>query len=221
MEQEICDSPSDLGSRRVFLSAGIPEADWIDAPFQRHEITQAVVTVARAVLAANGSLVFGGHPLITPLVFDVAGRILNGQEGKSDRVILYQSTYFTDALPEAVWNFRNAPWASVNDVPGTEHMEESLVRMREEMIASKPQLAAAIFIGGKPGVIAEYNLVRQTLPTIKMYPFKRPGGASANLSPHNAGSTIAEELATSAAYWALARHVVADIAANEIRTQSE
>ena len=48
MEQEISDSPSDLGSRRVFLSAGIPEADWIDAPFQRHEITQAVVTVARA-----------------------------------------------------------------------------------------------------------------------------------------------------------------------------
>lgn len=207
---------TDLAARRVFLSSGIPEHDWSDAPFQRHEITQAVVAVARTVLMANGCLLFGGHPLITPLVFDVAGEIVDRQDNRSDRVVLFQSTYFADALPAAVWDFRRAAWASVHDVsrsvgPGNQ-LEPSLLRMREAMLGSQPPIAAAVFIGGKAGIADEYRLVRDRFPGAPLYPLRRPGGAAADLEPVATGPTIAEELATSAAYFALARRLVADIA---------
>lgn len=202
---------SDLRLRRVLVSAGIPEDDWTDAPFQRHEITQAVVAVARAILKGNGNLVFGGHPLITPLIFDVSGEIIATQEDKSDRVVLYQSAYFGDVLPATVWNFRQAAWASVHDIPPAivgADAQPSLVRMRQAMLDPKLSLHAAVMIG----VAEEYRMVRAGFPNIPIYTLKRPGGTAAAIPPSNVDLKLALQLGASAAYVDLARRIVADIA---------
>ena len=93
---------------------------------------------------------------------------------------------------------------------------ESLLKMREKMLDSKPQISAAICIGGKQGVVVEYELFRQRFPDLPIYPLKRPGGAAASLRPLNIDSRLAAGLSASAAYWAVSRHIIADIAVREM-----
>ena len=62
-----------LRGRSVFLSASIP----VRPGFRRVsgaavEIEEAVVSFARAVLKEEGTVVFGAHPSISPLVASVA-----------------------------------------------------------------------------------------------------------------------------------------------------
>lgn len=204
-----------LESRLVFVSAGIPEDDWVDTPFQRHEITQAVIAVVRSVVAANGSLVFGGHPLITPLIFQVAHQIIAAQDDKFERVTLYQSLFFQDVLPASVWDFRNAPWAIVKEVQTSgapPDAEVSLAEMRRKMLGADRVYDAAVIVGGKRGVVEEYKQFREAFPAMPVYALRRPGGAAANLPSVNVDLDLADELNSSAAYVALSRRIVADIA---------
>ena len=61
-------------------------------------------------------------------------------------VVLYQSTYFADIFPEENKRFGNVEY--IDAVPND--LEASLLRMREAML-SRPDLAAAVFIGGMEG----------------------------------------------------------------------
>lgn len=197
-------------SNYVFLSAGVPEKGWRDAPFQRHEIVQAVIATARGILGAGGSLLFGGHPLITPLVFDLANELLKTDE-RMPRVVLYQSTYFADALPETVWTFRQKSWCIVEDIPsedGPDGRDRSLEKMRDAMLAPTVPITAGIFIGGKPGIRLEYDLFRMRFPTAACFPMHRPGGTTAQLDAANVSDDILADLVHSAAYVHLTRRIV-------------
>jgi len=200
-----------LRGRRVFLSAGIPESDWSDAPWQRHEIVEAVMATTRTALRAGANLVFGGHPLITPIVFDLASRLVD-EETDQERVTLFQSLFFADVLPASVWDFREAPWAAVHDIEpaGEPDREASLTVMRLKMLAEP--IAGAIFIGGKPGVGHEYEMVRDLFEGVPCYPIHRPGGTAGLLEPANVERELFEELIRSAAYGNLARHIVTHLA---------
>lgn len=76
--------PGRLRGRRVFLSASVPVPERA-ARYRRvadaHlEIEEAVVSLARAVFTEGGTLVFGGHPAISPLVAVVAGEYITPRD---------------------------------------------------------------------------------------------------------------------------------------------
>ena len=56
------DNPTQLAGQAVFLSASIPDPSRWPGEFDALEITDAVVSVARAVLSAGAVLVTGGAP---------------------------------------------------------------------------------------------------------------------------------------------------------------
>ena len=57
----------------------------------------------------------------------------------------------------------------------------SLLRMREEML-SRPDLRAAVFIGGMEGIEVEYELFGKFHPGRKRLLVPAPGGAARNLA---------------------------------------
>ena len=88
--------PGRLRGTTVFLSASVPDRPGFErvpnAPFV---IEQAVVSLARAVFAENGKIVFGAHPSISPLVASVAAEYhLPGAPEQDRSVIIYQSHAF-------------------------------------------------------------------------------------------------------------------------------
>ena len=91
-----------LSGSRVFLSASFPTGSRGERyrPYDPAEVADAVTAVVRALFIAGGSLVFGGHPTITPLVLHVAA-----EHGVRDRVIVYQTSWFTTTYPArlSVW----------------------------------------------------------------------------------------------------------------------
>src|SRR5262249_59078396 len=52
----------------IFLSASVPIREGWAEDAQPAEIEEAIVSIARAVFARNGRLLFGGHPSVSPLV---------------------------------------------------------------------------------------------------------------------------------------------------------
>lgn len=210
---------------KVFLSAGIPEDDWHDASFQRHEIVEAVIATSRILLRAGADLVFGGHPLITPLIFEVAaGELVSTR--RPERVVLFQSRHFADTLPPQVWSFREAPWASVHDIDGAapergdsdstvlEKRAVALRAMREAMIGDFGPYTAAVLIGGKDGIRDEFERIKSRPEAVLCYPIRRPGGMARNLPlDDRIDDELSSRLWTSGAYTDLARRIVANITA--------
>jgi len=168
--------------------------------------------------------VFGGHPLITPIIFEVAAGELAGTP-QPERVVLFQSRHFADTLPPQVWSFREAPWASVHDIDGAPPEKgdsESTVRekravalgaMRDAMIGEFGPYTAAIFIGGKDGISDEFKRIKLRPEAVLCYPIKRPGGMARSLSlDDRIDDQLNSRLRTSGAYTNLARRIVANIA---------
>ena len=89
----------------VFLSASYPSEDRNPRYCKGTDvrtISNAVVELVRAVFEVNGSLVFGGHPTISPLVLQIAEsmEIPLGQ-GDAPRLRIYQSAVFRGRAPQA------------------------------------------------------------------------------------------------------------------------
>lgn len=85
-----------LKLRTVFLGASFPSGER-GAGFEPYDpagIGDAVSTLARALLDAGATLVFGAHPTISPLVLYIAHELdARGQ------VVIYQSEYFRSRVP--------------------------------------------------------------------------------------------------------------------------
>lgn len=207
----------------VFLSAGIPEDDWSDAAFQRHEIIEAVMASTRILLRSGATLVFGGHPLITPIIFDTAASELTPSVERP-RIVLFQSHHFADVLPPSVWSFRAAPWAEVFETAGVppepgdsaetvaEKRAAALDEMRGAMLEAYGPYDGAVLVGGKQGIEAEYSILVGRKPIVRCYPIQQPGGVAARLPP----AAVADEdligrLRSSRAYLDLARRIARDL----------
>jgi SLOG cluster3 family len=231
-----------LNSRAVFLSASFPSRERSARFFESadpNEITQALVAACRAILSANGRIVFGGHPSVTPLVMMVAEEYLPERldarkrlrRENQSRVIAYQSEAFRPYLTQATqqleeWGLGELRWAqSEQDVPkfsttGTlipGSGDRSLEVMRRQMLQETKPLAA-IFIGGMEGIRTESELFRALCKNRPLYFIGGPGGAARELagdhvilfSPRSALS--ADELLTSRTYPSLFQRIVIDIA---------
>jgi hypothetical protein len=193
-----------LRGRRLFLSASVPSPErpqFYGGADAHRQIEDAVISLSRAVFAEGGTLVFGGHPAISPLVAMVAGEYLAplGAEaaGRRERpaapIEIYQSRAFEGFLPdETLMMFRlgyaNLHWIDAVDgerfdpkaprdqPPCPRSMEEMRRRMIGEM-----EPAAMVAIGGMQGIFDELRIFRELRRDASVYALATTGGAAALL----------------------------------------
>jgi hypothetical protein len=192
----------------VFLSAGVPSRPgWVDDA-KPTEVEEAVISVARAVFARQGRLLFGGHPSISPLVSSVAGEYYAADPQRYiRRVISFQSEHFRSldgTTPAETWTMERMGWSTVEWTPavkldGLNDVAASLRLMREWMLVGpstpvdvirRDELQppkAMIAVGGMEGVRDEAALFLQqrlkwnVSPLPSIYAFASCGGAAARL----------------------------------------
>jgi hypothetical protein len=156
----------------VFLSASVP----LPTRHPRFHETADVMAIKEAIKALvvemipRGTIVFGGHPAITPLV---ASLMRDHFPGHSERAVLYQSLEFEGQFPPEVSAFPNVTYVRKS----SEGRASSLLNMRRRMLFDR-QISAAVFIGGMEGVIDEYNLVRENCPNATIIPLASTGAAA-------------------------------------------
>ena len=82
---------ADLHGETVFLSASFPSGKRGERfmPYDPSGIADAVSAFSRAILGSNGTLAFGGHPTITPLVLMISRELRVKRS-----VIVFQSSWF-------------------------------------------------------------------------------------------------------------------------------
>lgn len=156
----------------VFLSASVP----LPGRDERFLRTCDVIAVREAikglveVMVQQGTLVFGGHPAITPMVALLMRSY--GAEAKK-RVVLYQSEYFAKRLPQ-----ENDEFIDLRLIPAqSKSRKRSLDRMRRRMIEDT-NFDAAVFIGGMEGVLEEYELFKKHHPNARLWPIASTGAAA-------------------------------------------
>lgn len=196
-----------LAGHAVFLSASEPsehrDKNYRSIPDAFARIEEAVLRVAGAVFSAGGTLVFGGHPSISPLIGYLCAQYqqpipAEGEktfQGRSERpsagprVELWQSEAFRQTWAEPSERLWKMPGVAVTWTPaeagerfdetlqGKPQCVESLFRMRREMI-ERTQPIAMIVVGGMEGVEEELVLFRKVCPRRTVYTLPSTGGAA-------------------------------------------
>ena len=161
----------------------------------------AIRDSVRALVSAvipTGSIVFGGHPAITPLIrLLVRGMTTDVRQ----HVILYQSRFYEQRFPAEVAEFEAVRFV---DAVGTDEAA-SLREMRRAMIGSQ-QFDAGIFLGGMDGVEREYEIFREMHPNKPAYPIASTGAAARILFNENSKDRV--ELLTDLRYLSLFRRLL-------------
>jgi hypothetical protein len=179
----------------IFLSASVPyrrPERYRAEPLVIREAIRALV----AVVVPDRVLVFGGHPAISPMVWDMANNLK-----AADHVYIYQSEKYEKFIPKEAGYFENLVWTAgvpkdpptaPGDPDGPFDRDQSLTRMRKEMIESRPldpsegkpypPYVAGFFIGGMEGVDGEeWTLFRRAYPRTPAYPVASTEGAARHL----------------------------------------
>jgi SLOG cluster3 family len=201
-----------MSGPRVFVSAGFPSGDRGKpfVPYDTGAIGFAATEVVRAVLEAEGRIVFGAQPAISPLVLRVAVEL-----GRREVVDVYQSRFFEKDIPGETMRLINEGYAVphwTERVPGESEKDPkpSLALMRTEMLEEAEPPDAAVFIGGMEGILGEYEMLRARPDGVPLLPLTAPGGAARKLKPSD--DRVAERLAPvlgSPYYPDVAREIVA------------
>jgi hypothetical protein len=189
----------------IFLSASVPvRKGWVEDA-RPTEIEEAIVSVARAVFARKGRLLFGGHPSVSPLVAAVAGEYFAADPERRVRpVVTFQSRFYEGRLPDETTDMVKMGWSAIEWTPrqfGTDDQDSraSLKLMRDCMLlgsGTPPEVIdrnrlsppkAMIAIGGMNGVRDEaFEFLRNRQnwgfrPLPGIYLFRSGGGAAARL----------------------------------------
>lgn len=197
-----------LPHNSIFLSASVPHRPaWI-ADAKPTEVEEAIISLARAIFARKGRLVFGGHPSISPLVASIAGEYFAVNPGRKVRpVIIFQSEYYRGQLPDETWELHRLGWADIVWTPtqlwnGVPDKNLSLAAMRALMIQDPARVdpmiqstawkstiertalaapKAMVAIGGMEGVIDECAVFLEHHIGVPAYCYVSTGGASSRL----------------------------------------
>jgi hypothetical protein len=155
----------------IFLSASVP----IPGRGEYYKtadplLIQSAVRALAEIVLGRRRIVWGGHPTITPMLMEACVHL---GVSYSNSVTLYQSEFFEDEFPEENAFFGNVEFTeAVKD-----DREASLLLMRQKML-SRPNLSAAVFIGGMNGVSEEVNLFRAYHPQATQVFVGSTGGAA-------------------------------------------
>jgi hypothetical protein len=153
-------------------------------PVAVREAVRALV----AVVVPERVLVFGGHPAITPLVWDAANSL-----SAAEFVWIYQSELYRPLVPPQARFFQNLVWTPAPpgaDARNPADRKVSLETMRQWMVIQRrllpprPPLApfgAGVFIGGMDGVEDEWEKFVKEYPTAPALPVASTEGAARRL----------------------------------------
>jgi hypothetical protein len=182
----------------VFLSASVPYREPFVKSSRPSEIEEAIVSIARAVFARKGRLLFGGHPSVSPLIVAIAGEYYPPDPNRAVRpVVTFQSEHFEGKLPDETWQLFRMGWSSVQWTPrqpgetDKERQDNSLTKMRHWMLGPEtPQEVierhrlttprAMLAVGGMEGIFEEAKIFREYVKAPVMA-IKSGGGAAAEL----------------------------------------
>ena len=160
-------------NKHYFLSASVPYGERAKNYIPDSIAVRDAVRALVSVVIRDSCLVFGGHPAITPFIWDAAKTL-----GADDNVMIYQSEFFQDKIPHEVRFFREIYWTDVvKDQTGTPSLDNSLALMREKMIGDN-NYSAAIFIGGMDGLEEEWKLFEKYHPDTPKFPLASTEGAA-------------------------------------------
>jgi hypothetical protein len=160
----------------IFLSASVPCREPEKYPPDPVAIREAVRALISVALPGR-PIVFGGHPAISPMVWEDADSL-----GLAGDVYIYQSRLFTPQVPPEAHFFRGLDrlvWTPAVPQPNPDR-DASLALLRDAMIVRRilaedrilnpgvppefPEYAAGVFIGGMDGVEEEWRLFRKHYP---------------------------------------------------------
>lgn len=156
----------------IFLSASVPD---IESPYYKScdpVLIQAALRSFLFTVLGRKHLVFGGHPSISPLILAACEDL--GIMNKN-AVTIFQSKHFSESFPED-----NLQFANFIATPIGKDLGNSLDIMRARMFSTY-HYDAAVFIGGKEGIVTEYELFKKLCPKAKILALKSPGGAAAKI----------------------------------------
>lgn len=156
----------------VFLSASVPNVG--DGNYDYLRIHDIVVTLTYEIIKRGGTLVFGGHPTITPIIQNVMEIMgFDRQSGIYPDIRLYQCKYFKEEYPLEVKLFpekllQETEIRGENIETREKSKQESLKYMRTRMIVDDGiKFTSAVFLGGKyeitpkdSGVWEEYEMFK-------------------------------------------------------------
>lgn len=158
------------------MSASVPLPG--RAPFDQDcepQMIQSAVSALATVTLGRKTLVWGGHPAITPMLW-ASAHDLGVQYASAVR--LFQTKFIPkEDFPEENKHFSNVTY--VDAVDGD--LAKSLLAMRTAMLTSA-EFDAAVFIGGMEGVIDEHALFSQMHPKAKCIVIENTGGAARKLA---------------------------------------
>lgn len=193
-------------SDEIFLSASVPilgRGEYYKTADPL--LIQSAVRAFAEIVLGRRRIVWGGHPTITPMLMEACVHL---GVSYANSVTLYQSKFFEEEFPEENEFFGNVEFTPT--VGGDR--EASLLLMRHEML-SRPNLSAAIFIGGMEGVSAEVDMFKLHHPQATQIFVGSTGGAALE---HALLEGMPEDEASSIDYFKLF-HSQLGIAANEPR----
>lgn len=182
----------------VFLSASVPVRQPYVEDARPADIEEAIVSIARAVFARGGRMLFGGHPSVSPLIASVAGAYFppNPDRPPPERpIVTFQSEFFRRHLPDETWALHRMGWSVIEWTPNVnDSREQSLEVMRHAMLgvpgisddylsrnALRP--ATVMFaVGGMEGIRDEADiLLHQSAWHTPIYAVTSGGGAARRL----------------------------------------
>jgi hypothetical protein len=169
----------DLQLRSVLLCSSFPSGERGKAvsPYDVNAIADAVTAITRVILSANGRIVFGGHPTITPLVLLIASTT-----NKYGSVDVYQSEWFASQITPETHRLGELGYGKIHWTKREHSLDKSLTTLRKVMLKESNPVGA-IFVGGMDGLYEEYKLFREEYPERPCIPIRGPGGAASRLEP--------------------------------------
>jgi hypothetical protein len=157
--------------KHIFLSASVPLPERNRVYFDTADVflIREAIRALIEVVTPIGTITFGGHPAITPLV----SLYLANSGYLRDRVTIFQSELFSRPTGKDSLDFANIRYTQ--SVRG--ERAASLTLMRQEMIGSQ-KFDAAVLIGGMEGIIEEVEIFRRHHPKASLLPVPATGAAA-------------------------------------------
>lgn len=157
--------------KHIFLSASVPLPERNRVYFETADVflIREAIRALIEVIIPVGTITFGGHPAITPLV----SLYLDCTDFGKERVTIFQSELFPRQTGKNALDFADIRYTQA--VHG--EIVPSLTLMRKEMIGSR-QFDAAVLIGGMEGINEEVEIFKQFHPTALILPVPSTGAAA-------------------------------------------
>lgn len=188
-------------SRAILLAASYPPREY-RSKADSHEIAAAVKALAGAIFQQGWTLVFGGHPAVSPLVLMIARAY-----GQKNRVVIYQSAYFVHHTSPATTALTEEGYGKIELIPNdptemppsplgqvdSTNCPKSLSTMRGQMV-SHPGIAGLVLIGGDTGIRQELDIFSEKNGDLPIIPIGAPGGMARELVSETRAFGLAPEV---------------------------